>query len=82
MVEKPAVEETKEEKIELKSITADGESPRTTKVRGTSFRELGGQCCHGKEAQPSCQTPGEGGRSTGPCGVKLGMVQQESKERE
>lgn len=32
MVEKPAVEETKEEKIELKSITADGESPPTTKV--------------------------------------------------
>ena len=33
IVEKPAVEETKEEKIELKSITADGESPPTTKVR-------------------------------------------------
>lgn len=33
MVEKPAVEESKEEKIELKSITADGESPPTTKVR-------------------------------------------------
>lgn len=32
MVEKPAVEETKEEKIELKSITADGESPPATKV--------------------------------------------------
>uniref|UniRef100_A0A8C2SFI5 Voltage-dependent L-type calcium channel subunit alpha n=1 Tax=Capra hircus TaxID=9925 RepID=A0A8C2SFI5_CAPHI len=31
MVEKPAVEETKEEKIELKSITADGESPPATK---------------------------------------------------
>ncbi|XP_044535030.1 voltage-dependent L-type calcium channel subunit alpha-1C [Gracilinanus agilis] len=31
-VEKPAVEETKEEKIELKSITADGESPPTTKI--------------------------------------------------
>uniref|UniRef100_A0A8C6RB76 Voltage-dependent L-type calcium channel subunit alpha n=1 Tax=Nannospalax galili TaxID=1026970 RepID=A0A8C6RB76_NANGA len=29
---KPAVEETKEEKIELKSITADGESPPTTKI--------------------------------------------------
>lgn len=27
------MEETKEEKIELKSITADGESPPTTKVR-------------------------------------------------
>jgi voltage-dependent calcium channel L type alpha-1C len=33
-MEKPAVEESKEEKIELKSITADGESPPTTKVRG------------------------------------------------
>lgn len=27
------MEDTKEEKIELKSITADGESPPTTKVR-------------------------------------------------
>ncbi|XP_051011163.1 voltage-dependent L-type calcium channel subunit alpha-1C isoform X30 [Acomys russatus] len=32
VVEKPAVEEAKEEKIELKSITADGESPPTTKI--------------------------------------------------
>nr|XP_054299565.1 voltage-dependent L-type calcium channel subunit alpha-1C isoform X8 [Pongo pygmaeus] len=32
LVEKPAVEESKEEKIELKSITADGESPPTTKI--------------------------------------------------
>uniref|UniRef100_A0A8D1FHV8 Voltage-dependent L-type calcium channel subunit alpha n=1 Tax=Sus scrofa TaxID=9823 RepID=A0A8D1FHV8_PIG len=32
VVEKPAVEETKEEKIELKSITADGESPPATKI--------------------------------------------------
>ncbi|KAM5335797.1 voltage-dependent L-type calcium channel subunit alpha-1C isoform 37-T37 [Glossophaga mutica] len=32
VMEKPAVEETKEEKIELKSITADGESPSTTKI--------------------------------------------------
>ncbi|XP_064334916.1 voltage-dependent L-type calcium channel subunit alpha-1C isoform X5 [Camelus dromedarius] len=32
MVEKPAVEETKEEKIELKSITAAGESPPATKI--------------------------------------------------
>lgn len=39
-MEKPAVEESKEEKIELKSITADGESPPTTKVRG-AFRD-----CH------------------------------------
>ncbi|XP_054999479.1 voltage-dependent L-type calcium channel subunit alpha-1C isoform X3 [Sorex araneus] len=32
VVEKAAVDETKEEKIELKSITADGESPPTTKI--------------------------------------------------
>ncbi|XP_059114452.1 voltage-dependent L-type calcium channel subunit alpha-1C [Peromyscus eremicus] len=32
VMEKPAVEETKEERIELKSITADGESPPTTKI--------------------------------------------------
>uniref|UniRef100_A0A8C2YT73 Voltage-dependent L-type calcium channel subunit alpha n=1 Tax=Chinchilla lanigera TaxID=34839 RepID=A0A8C2YT73_CHILA len=32
VVEKPAVEVTKEEKIELKSITANGESPPTTKI--------------------------------------------------
>ncbi|XP_031239016.1 voltage-dependent L-type calcium channel subunit alpha-1C isoform X35 [Mastomys coucha] len=32
VMEKPAVEESKEEKIELKSITADGESPPTTKI--------------------------------------------------
>uniref|UniRef100_A0A8C5Y809 Voltage-dependent L-type calcium channel subunit alpha n=1 Tax=Microcebus murinus TaxID=30608 RepID=A0A8C5Y809_MICMU len=38
VVEQPAIEEAKEEKIELKSITADGESPPTTKVRA------GGQC--------------------------------------
>lgn len=39
-IEKTAVEEeTKEEKIELKSITADGESPPATKVRsGASQR--------------------------------------------
>lgn len=43
MVEKPAVEETKEEKIELKSITADGESPPTTKVSTVSFQDLGGR---------------------------------------
>lgn len=43
MVEKPAVEEAKEEKIELKSITADGESPPTTKVSTVSFQDLGGE---------------------------------------
>uniref|UniRef100_A0A8C2SEK3 Voltage-dependent L-type calcium channel subunit alpha n=1 Tax=Capra hircus TaxID=9925 RepID=A0A8C2SEK3_CAPHI len=43
MVEKPAVEETKEEKIELKSITADGESPPATKtaVLGRCFFPAG-----------------------------------------
>lgn len=49
-MEKPAVEESKEEKIELKSITADGESPPTTKVRGflraqgPSLRQGGSSC--------------------------------------
>lgn len=43
-MEKPAVEESKEEKIELKSITADGESPPTTKVRGWRLQEL--RDCH------------------------------------
>ncbi|XP_045444385.1 voltage-dependent L-type calcium channel subunit alpha-1C isoform X28 [Pipistrellus kuhlii] len=38
VVEKPAVEETKEEKIELKSITADGESPPTTKINVDDFQ--------------------------------------------
>lgn len=42
MVEKPAVEETKEEKIELKSITADGESPPATKVWAALPRSRGG----------------------------------------
>uniref|UniRef100_A0A8C9DQQ4 Voltage-dependent L-type calcium channel subunit alpha n=1 Tax=Prolemur simus TaxID=1328070 RepID=A0A8C9DQQ4_PROSS len=32
VMEQPAVEEAKEEKIELKSITADGESPPATKI--------------------------------------------------
>lgn len=56
MVEKPAVEETKEEKIELKSITADGESPPTTKVSShlPPVAEGGGHSlprpdAHGKE---------------------------------
>ena len=42
MVEKQAVEETKEEKIELKSITADGESPPATKVWAALPRSRGG----------------------------------------
>uniref|UniRef100_A0A8C3IZH3 Voltage-dependent L-type calcium channel subunit alpha n=1 Tax=Chrysemys picta bellii TaxID=8478 RepID=A0A8C3IZH3_CHRPI len=38
-IEKPAVEEeTKEEKIELKSITADGESPPTTKINVDDYQ--------------------------------------------
>lgn len=61
MLEKPAVEETKEEKIELKSITADGESPPATKVSshlrpgaGRALAEGGGHSlprpdAHGKE---------------------------------
>ena len=60
VVEKPAVEETKEEKIELKSITADGESPPATKVRGRPLQWLG----HG---------PGkEGGQQSWECREKAG----------
>lgn len=50
------MEETKEEKIELKSITADGESPPTTKVSGHLLpgagrggRDLPRLDTHGKE---------------------------------
>lgn len=45
-IEKTAVEEeTKEEKIELKSITADGESPPATKVRSAASQHS--LCCDG-----------------------------------
>lgn len=53
MVEKPAVEETKEEKIELKSITADGESPPTTKVRSHPLPGAGRPIAGGRKVWSS-----------------------------
>uniref|UniRef100_A0A8C2SBW9 Voltage-dependent L-type calcium channel subunit alpha n=1 Tax=Capra hircus TaxID=9925 RepID=A0A8C2SBW9_CAPHI len=52
MVEKPAVEETKEEKIELKSITADGESPPATKMESPHPPPRYGLLCLGDEEEP------------------------------
>lgn len=52
-MEKPAVEEAKEEKIELKSITADGESPPTTKVSGHLLPRPGRAVAEGKRLQSS-----------------------------
>nr|XP_019612821.1 PREDICTED: voltage-dependent L-type calcium channel subunit alpha-1C isoform X28 [Rhinolophus sinicus] len=56
VVEKPAVEETKEEKIELKSITADGESPPTTKIH---VDDLQPNEHEDKSAYPNPETTGE-----------------------
>ncbi|XP_036870785.1 voltage-dependent L-type calcium channel subunit alpha-1C isoform X7 [Manis javanica] len=56
VVEKPAVEETKEEKIELKSITADGESPRTTKI---NMDDLQPNENEDKSPYPNPETTGE-----------------------
>ncbi|XP_019612817.2 voltage-dependent L-type calcium channel subunit alpha-1C isoform X29 [Rhinolophus sinicus] len=56
VVEKPAVEETKEEKIELKSITADGESPPTTKIH---MDDLQPNEHEDKSAYPNPETTGE-----------------------
>ena len=55
-MEKPAVEETKEEKIELKSITADGESPPTTKVRSHLIPGAERAIAGGRRAKPSQTT--------------------------
>lgn len=57
-MEKPAVEESKEEKIELKSITADGESPPTTKVRGF-LRAQGPSLSQGGSSCPLPEGKGE-----------------------
>lgn len=46
------MEETKEEKIELKSITADGESPPTTKVRSHLLPGAETAIPGGKRAHP------------------------------
>ncbi|KAK2502901.1 hypothetical protein MC885_001604 [Smutsia gigantea] len=56
VVEKPAVEETKEEKIELKSITADGESPPTTKI---NMDDLQPNENEDKGSYPNPETTGE-----------------------
>ncbi|XP_032974315.1 voltage-dependent L-type calcium channel subunit alpha-1C isoform X20 [Rhinolophus ferrumequinum] len=56
VVEKPAVEEAKEEKIELKSITADGESPPTTKIH---MDDLQPNEHEDKSAYPNPETTGE-----------------------
>ncbi|XP_049741057.1 voltage-dependent L-type calcium channel subunit alpha-1C isoform X10 [Elephas maximus indicus] len=56
LVEKPAVEETKEEKIELKSITADGESPPTTKI---NMDDLQPNENEDKSPYPNPETTGE-----------------------
>lgn len=61
------MEEAKEEKIELKSITADGESPPTTKVSTVSFQDLGGGGGGGGDCLPRPDTHGkeQGGKETG-----------------
>ncbi|XP_017401008.1 voltage-dependent L-type calcium channel subunit alpha-1C isoform X27 [Cebus imitator] len=56
VVEKPAVEESKEEKIELKSITADGESPPTTKI---NMDDLQPNENEDKSPYPNPETTGE-----------------------
>ncbi|XP_050776668.1 voltage-dependent L-type calcium channel subunit alpha-1C isoform X3 [Gopherus flavomarginatus] len=56
-IEKPAVEEeTKEEKIELKSITADGESPPTTKINVDDYQPNENE---EKNPYPTTEAPGE-----------------------
>lgn len=85
MVEKPAVEETKEEKIELKSITADGESPPATKVwaalPGSRSRGGGGREGEGGGGRLQCwvgfsaQKPDTGRRTERPEeGIEPGWV--------
>ncbi|KAM6436859.1 voltage-dependent L-type calcium channel subunit alpha-1C isoform 15-T15 [Liasis olivaceus] len=55
--EKPAVEgETKEEKIELKSITADGESPPSNKSNIDEYQPNENE---EKNPYPTAETPGE-----------------------
>ncbi|XP_012394726.1 voltage-dependent L-type calcium channel subunit alpha-1C isoform X7 [Orcinus orca] len=56
VVEKPAVEETKEEKIELKSITADGESPPATKI---NMDDLQPNENEDKSSYPNLETTGD-----------------------
>ncbi|XP_051705871.1 voltage-dependent L-type calcium channel subunit alpha-1C isoform X14 [Oryctolagus cuniculus] len=56
VVGKPALEEAKEEKIELKSITADGESPPTTKI---NMDDLQPNESEDKSPYPNPETTGE-----------------------
>ncbi|KAM8801556.1 voltage-dependent L-type calcium channel subunit alpha-1C isoform 18-T18 [Rhynchonycteris naso] len=56
VVEKPVVEEAKEEKIELKSITADGESPPSTKI---NMDDLQPNENEDKSVYPNPETTGE-----------------------
>ncbi|XP_055973804.1 voltage-dependent L-type calcium channel subunit alpha-1C isoform X2 [Sorex fumeus] len=56
VVEKAVVDETKEEKIELKSITADGESPPTTKI---NMDDLQPNENEDKSPYSNPETPGE-----------------------
>ena len=65
------MEETKEEKIELKSITADGESPPATKVRGRGPGEEGTVLLG--------QTPGEEGEEGAGEGGQQSWVQREGR---
>ncbi|XP_048684591.1 voltage-dependent L-type calcium channel subunit alpha-1C [Caretta caretta] len=56
-IEKPAMEEeTKEEKIELKSITADGESPPTTKINVDDYQPNENE---EKNPYPTTEAPAE-----------------------
>ncbi|XP_054951227.1 voltage-dependent L-type calcium channel subunit alpha-1C isoform X4 [Pan paniscus] len=56
LVEKPAVGESKEEKIELKSITADGESPPATKINMDDLQPSENE---DKSPYPNPETTGE-----------------------
>lgn len=59
------MEETKEEKIELKSITADGESPPTTKVRSHLLPGSGRPIAGGGRAQSQARHTWNGRRKEG-----------------
>lgn len=67
-MEKTAVEEeTKEEKIELKSITADGESPPATKVRSAGSQP---SLCRDGRSSLACK----GNEICLPCLIKALML--------
>lgn len=68
------MEETKEEKIELKSITADGESPPTTKVSTVSFQDLGWE-----GLSPQARHPQKRARRERDGWIRAVRMEQESK---